>query len=378
MAAAMWTVALVRTIIGLCGLLWTWAAFAAGSCLNGQPLYNRAVAGISCATVSCHGPDPSQNWNSVQRGAGSPTRIGDAINRGVGGMSIFQGKFSSSELDDLAAWIALGPTCQTPAISISPTSMVFVPQSVGTTSTTLTYIIVTNSGSIPAALSISDTNTAEFPISHTCGGALMPGVVCAIKVSFQPSASGARSATVTIDSLGGAKLIGLYGTGIPKNSNTVDAIEYYYAEFDSYFVTAQPDEVVKLDGGVFSGWARTGLDFKVHPIGTPGSLTVCRFYSVAFGLKSAHFYTPIADECAQLKSSPDWTFEGEVFAVPAARGDGTCSAATVPIYRLYNNGEGGAPNHRYTTDGAIRDAMIAAGWILEGNGPGFAFMCAPQ
>jgi hypothetical protein len=112
-------------------------------------------------------------------------------------------------------------------------------------------------------------------------------------------------------------LIGVYGSGTAAGSNTVDAVEYYYAEFDSYFVTAQPDEVVKLDNGVFAGWARTGLAFKVHPIGTSGSLTVCRFYSVAFGLKSAHFYTPVADECARLKSNPDWIFEGEVFAIRA-------------------------------------------------------------
>jgi hypothetical protein len=47
------------------------------------------------------------------------------------------------------------------------------------------------------------------------------------------------------------------------------------------------------------------------------------------------------------------------------------------VYRLYNNGQGGAPNHRYTTASSVRDQMLAAGWILEGNGPGFAFMCAP-
>jgi len=107
-------------------------------------------------------------------------------------------------------------------------------------------------------------------------------------------------------------------------------------------------------------------------------LTVCRFYSVAFGPKSAHFYTPLADECTRLKTSPDWTFEGEVFAIAGSRADGTCNAGTVPVYRLYNNGEGGAPNHRYTSVAAIRDAMVAAGWILEGNGPGLAFMCAPE
>mgnify|MGYP000208009016 CR=1 FL=1 len=34
--------------------------------------------------------------------------------------------------------------------------------------------------------------------------------------------------------------------------------------------------------------------------------------------------------------------------------------------RLYNDGQGGAPNHRYTTLVTIRDAMLAQGWIAEG------------
>jgi hypothetical protein len=50
----------------------------------------------------------------------------------------------------------------------------------------------------------------------------------------------------------------------------------------------------------------------------------------------------------------------------------------VPVYRLYNNGKGAAPNHRYTTIEGVRDQMIANGWVIEGNGPGLAFMCSPQ
>jgi hypothetical protein len=49
----------------------------------------------------------------------------------------------------------------------------------------------------------------------------------------------------------------------------------------------------------------------------------------------------------------------------------------VPIYRLYNNGPGGAPNHRYTTSDAIRAQMIAQGWIPEGYGPLGVIMCSP-
>ena len=56
--------------------------------------------------------------------------------------------------------------------------------------------------------------------------------------------------------------------------------------------------------------------------------------------------------------------------------DGTCASANVPLYRLYNNGSGGAPNHRYTTQADVRTQMIGQGWIPEGLGIGVV-ACVP-
>ena len=52
-------------------------------------------------------------------------------------------------------------------------------------------------------------------------------------------------------------------------------------------------------------------------------------------------------------------------------------AGTTPVYRLYNEGQGAAPNHRYTTDLALRSQMIAKGWTPEGLGALGVIMCAP-
>jgi hypothetical protein len=50
----------------------------------------------------------------------------------------------------------------------------------------------------------------------------------------------------------------------------------------------------------------------------------------------------------------------------AARARKLC-AGTTPLHRLYNNGQGGAPNHRYTTCTNLRDRMVAnEGWVSEG------------
>jgi probable HAF family extracellular repeat protein len=165
----------------------------------------------------------------------------------------------------------------------------------------------------------------------------------------------------------------------PISPPTAVAVEYYYEAWNYYFQTSLPDEIAALDGGAFGGaWKRTGQTFNVWPQANPNSSPTCRFFSTTFAPKSTHVYTPFAAECASLKGSPDWQYEGIAFHIQLASADGLCTDGTIPLYRLYNNGMGGAPNHRYTTSQKILDQMIAAGWVFEGNGNTKVFACVPQ
>ena len=155
------------------------------------------------------------------------------------------------------------------------------------------------------------------------------------------------------------------------------AIEYFHASFGHYFATASTDEINKLDARVFIGWARTGQSFKIYPLNTGGVVNVCRFFSTTFNPKSSHFYTPFATECATVKQNSNWQFEGEVFAVALPNSVGGCASGTQPLYRLYNNGQGAAPNHRYTTSVITRSTMIGQGWIPEGSGSIGVIACVP-
>lgn len=116
------------------------------------------------------------------------------------------------------------------------------------------------------------------------------------------------------------------------------------------------------------------------PAGTPGALDVRRFFSATFAPKSSHFYTSDPGECAFQQTDPArrsvWIFEGKVFAFLPVNAGGNCTGVGTPIYRLYNNGQGGAPNHRYITNLATRNQMITQGWIPEGPGIGI-IGCAP-
>jgi large repetitive protein len=168
-----------------------------------------------------------------------------------------------------------------------------------------------------------------------------------------------------------------YKTVKPAGGTKRSAIEYYNAGFDHYFMTDIPDEIAKLDNGTFVGWARTGQSFAVYSDYPAGSMGVCRFFSTSFTPRSSHFYTSDPNECGVVKLSKDWQFEDVVFGLLSPGPSGDCPAGTQPIYRLYNNGQGAAPNHRYTTSDAIRAQMIAQGWIPEGYGPLGVIMCSP-
>lgn len=164
----------------------------------------------------------------------------------------------------------------------------------------------------------------------------------------------------------------------PPPAATAQVVEYYYAAWDYYFITAFPAEVALLDGGAYGGvWKRTGESFNVWPGSTPASSPTCRFFSTSFAPKSSHFYTPFPSECTTVKVSPDWEYENVAFHLELATA-GACSSQTVPLYRLYNNGKGGAPNHRYTTSPDLFNAMRAQGWVAEGDGVTFVFACVPK
>ena len=155
------------------------------------------------------------------------------------------------------------------------------------------------------------------------------------------------------------------------------AVEFVHEGFGHYFTTSLSTEIAALDSGTIAGWTRTGQTFRVDAIDTPGRANVCRFFSASFAPKSSHFYTPFDAECALVKANPDWIFEGEVFAITLALANGTCPASHVPLYRLYNDGRSGAPNHRYTANVDVRSAMLQQGWIAEGFGPAGVFGCVP-
>jgi YVTN family beta-propeller protein len=174
---------------------------------------------------------------------------------------------------------------------------------------------------------------------------------------------------------------GLAGVGtiakVDLAPQTAIAAEYYDADGDHYFHTAAPIEKRLLSDGLYgTQWLDTGQYWRVWTLPGPDRVPVCRFLATGFA-NSSHVYTPYGKECVSLKSKGPWQFESIAYFVALPDANGACADGLAPLYRLYNDGQGGAPNHRFTADAGIRDLMQAKGWIAEGTGSGHVFACTP-
>jgi hypothetical protein len=168
----------------------------------------------------------------------------------------------------------------------------------------------------------------------------------------------------------------------------VSVLEYYNASLDHFFYSASAPDIDALDNGSFIGWQRTGYSFRVQArtttvAGDPlGVEPVCRFY-IPLEVGYSHFFSASSDECEQLRQRfPAFVSETAAAFYVWQAFDASASlcespwdyAGLIPVYRLWNGRAD--TNHRYTTDKAVRDAMVARGYIAEGDGPDAIAFCS--
>lgn len=202
-------------------------------------------------------------------------------------------------------------------------------------------------------------------------------VIDADSIARHDPVTGARKGTFAapdpVRLAGGTYLAVVAKPAPPKAS----AVEFYHAGLDHYFVSALAADISALDSGALKGWARTGLSFAAYLEPAAGASPVCRFYLPPANGDS-HFYSASPAECAEvLAKFPSFVYEsGAVMYVGLPDTvTGACPAGTVAVYRLWNNRADS--NHRYTSDPAVKAAMLAKGYVAEGYGPDATIMCAP-
>jgi hypothetical protein len=156
----------------------------------------------------------------------------------------------------------------------------------------------------------------------------------------------------------------------------VTVVEYYNAVLDHYFITWVPAEQANLDAGnTPTRWTRTGYSFRAYTAAQAGTSPVCRYYiPPAYG--DSHFFGRGTAECdATGIAHPAFVLEDPAFMHTYLPVAGNCPVGTTPVYRVFSNRTDA--NHRYMVDRAVRDQMVAHGWLAEGDGPDLVVMCSP-
>ena len=102
---------------------------------------------------------------------------------------------------------------------------------------------------------------------------------------------------------------------------------------------------------------------------------VCRYYNPR-AKGDSHFFGRGTAECNATGAKNPTSCSSLRISCRCSRPPRACGpAGTVQVHRVFSNRPDA--NHRYMTSKAIRDQMVAKGWLVEGDGPDSVVMCVP-
>jgi hypothetical protein len=121
---------------------------------------------------------------------------------------------SNANTGHYTQYVSLSGTGRIVAISISPSSIDFGQQVVGTSATQPVWI--SNIGSVDLTISAINLSSADFEQTNNCPATLKPIQGCTVNVSFIPSSLGIKNGSLTIshDAPGNPTTVSLSGSGL--------------------------------------------------------------------------------------------------------------------------------------------------------------------
>lgn len=187
---------------------------------NGDGMLDLAVCNVNSFDVSLLLGDGTGHFTV----ASSPL-----VSGGYGPFSVAVGDFNSDGKLDLAVLTThLDILLQAPAVTLSPASLVYTGQMVGTTSASQT-VKITNVGYAAVDIQgviIGGIDPDDFSQTNTCPTNLAVGESCTIKIKFSPVNGGTRSAVMSlagdIGSNPSSVSLSGYGLSLTLNPKTLD------------------------------------------------------------------------------------------------------------------------------------------------------------
>ena len=202
----------------------SFAATVVGSTSSPQTvtLSNGGTAAISISSISISGTDASDFAISAKTcgaslaGSGSCT-VSITFAPSAPGSRIATLAFTDSA-GNSPQTVSLSGTGNAANVSITPSTLSFTATSIGSTTAAQT-VTLSNGGTASiniSSIAISGTNAGDFAIvAKTCGASLAGSANCTVSVTFTPSVSGSRTATLSFtDSAGNSpQAVALSGNG---------------------------------------------------------------------------------------------------------------------------------------------------------------------
>ena len=273
---------------------------------------NNGTANLTISTVTIGGTNASDFAKSANTCAGATVTPNKTCTVSVTFTPSATGSRSASlsfndNTSDSPQTVTLSGTGGAPAVSLSDSSLSFANQLVGTASAGQ-GLTVTNSGTANLAITsvgLTGSNASDFAKSaDTCTGAtVIPNGTCTVSVTFTPSATGSRSASLSFNdnASGSPQRVTLSGTGGAPAVSLSDS---------SLTFTNQ-----------LVGTASAGQGLTVTNSGT-ANLAIT---SVGLTGSNASDFAKSADTCAGATLTPNGTCTLSVTFTPSATGSRTAT-----------------------------------------------------
>lgn len=166
--------------------------------------------------------------------------------------------------------VALSGTGTAAGVTLTPPSLTFAGQNPGTPPSSPQTITLQNTGSGPLTISsinVTGANAGDFAETNNCPGSsatLNVGNACAIAVTFTPTGTGPRSASLAVsdDAVPSPQIVPLSGTGTSPGAQLNVPSVSFGSEVVGAVTTSQPVQVSNTGNGplVVSHVGFTGFD----------------------------------------------------------------------------------------------------------------------
>src|ERR1700722_7978033 len=164
-------------------------------------------------------------------------------------------------------------------VDLTPTSLAFGNQAVGTSSAARVITLSNSSGATLniSSITITGANASEFSLTTTCGASVANTATCTISVMFSPGSVGAKVATlsVTDDAANSPQTLALTGTGTVSAQTISKAFAAASVPINGTtaltFTIANPSASLALTGIAFTDNLPAGLNVTI----TPNVITTC-------------------------------------------------------------------------------------------------------